>query len=1258
MRNNFLHRFFARLLLVLQITQMLSPYGVLQATPSKRHNSSEVHLGLPSRKVFKEVSECWEGLRPPTFIKNTSKISGGSSFDGTIRLVGSQQKTLEVNRKNKAIAESIQFLNNLASPGKALEKMNCSKRMMADMQMFYERGLFKSFNRTILSLGQAMQIGQFYQGASCQKEAEERRDFITGLLVTPDAARAIGVRIRCFGKYENQFLRQTMTLRNESLEQKIKALEPSKLFGPLRNSPAFLRWHARITENPFFETLKNAYMLFAAYTLVNLFFRSFVKSIPAQAKDYALSGGPLTTIKNAASNVTETFSSTLPDFSSTTEEHTVKQSVTLSAEQKHKIKYDITREMADNLRKNMSGARYDIAYQMGQLFLGSKTRQGLLKETAKHITTNLRATAGGLGVGPLQFIPVILQILKKQGKRILNRRKIQETQSNRAWVRKLEEVILKGCEKKFSHIPSLSAQTWEDGLDLLSTFPDLLAATATDLVEKATKSGNTRALFWDGDPKDVKATTAMMDLFNFLNPIRSMLDHGNDNKKAFEETIHKVRVATNKTAGDTAEHMFGDERAFHNPLGAAAEKSIPGLKAVRNASLDPLKWIFGTRAMNILYGNIPYIGWMKILTGNISAYTKEAKLAGSFVFNGVEAAANMAGAGIHKTITTVTDSKGKKYNVSFAPGFVDILTGLNTALGKKELPSCALFCVSTTGEDGKEKFLTHEELSGDLLKEVTEYLQTETGKHIKETLAPQSLKSENIQKNYARLKTLKKQLEEQTKKLSPEEKELMDFAVRFGLPLDTTTLREAQNYTRYLSRELQAKVSHLLANPTEAAELTAKLTAVGATQRKIQKKSGRFDTLAVFKLSKHKQLTSRIIEANIGWICLLLAFVYTCGNLKYHEKNLINSELDSYMFSSLKPAVALSEMVRQITHILNKKCESIPLPQSLKTKLTMLVATATPNCKTFNKLARNKMFLNAKKPALFGDYGTLRYAYKLTAQPDVKRWLSICATFIAEIDSYLAIARLVAEHKNAPNYFYPITFLNQEAPRVELSGFWLPLIGAYKSIPNDLIIGDPAHILITGLNGGGKSFALKGLLFTILMSHAFGYGPVKKGSMTFFNKIITHLSTTDNAAEGDSCWIAEAKSMGNAIHAMQAPHATGDRILYIGDELGSGTASAASIQAVASLMDIALDQPHVASIITTHLRPLTELEYLTNGKVHNYRVGGTVSAEGVIQRKFQLERGRANLNIAELIVNQLLEHGEQKTLAPNANPAIIQPTEA
>jgi hypothetical protein len=89
-------------------------------------------------------------------------------------------------------------------------------------------------------------------------------------------------------------------------------------------------------------------------------------------------------------------------------------------------------------------------------------------------------------------------------------------------------------------------------------------------------------------------------------------------------------------------------------------------------------------------------------------------------------------------------------------------------------------------------------------------------------------------------------------------------------------------------------------------------------------------------------------------------------------------------------------------------------------------------------------------------------------------------------------------------------------------------------------------------------------------------------------------------------------------------------------------------------MEIALTTPHVASIISTHLRPLTQLEELSGGLVLNYRVGGTVDEEGTIQRKYRLERGVADINIAELIVNQLIEHGHQKTAVhPDSKPAPI-----
>jgi hypothetical protein len=65
----------------------------------------------------------------------------------------------------------------------------------------------------------------------------------------------------------------------------------------------------------------------------------------------------------------------------------------------------------------------------------------------------------------------------------------------------------------------------------------------------------------------------------------------------------------------------------------------------------------------------------------------------------------------------------------------------------------------------------------------------------------------------------------------------------------------------------------------------------------------------------------------------------------------------------------------------------------------------------------------------------------------------------------------------------------------------------------------------------------------------------------------------------------------------------------------------------------------VASIISTHLRPLTRLERITNGLILNYCVGRRLLADGSIEGRFQLQRGRAENNIAEKIVNDLISKG-------------------
>jgi DNA mismatch repair ATPase MutS len=225
-----------------------------------------------------------------------------------------------------------------------------------------------------------------------------------------------------------------------------------------------------------------------------------------------------------------------------------------------------------------------------------------------------------------------------------------------------------------------------------------------------------------------------------------------------------------------------------------------------------------------------------------------------------------------------------------------------------------------------------------------------------------------------------------------------------------------------------------------------------------------------------------------------------------------------------------------------------------------------------------------------------------------------------------------------------------------VENFWFPLLNPYLQKASTLTFGSledkdqaeqlelqallPPNVLLTGINGAGKTIVLKGIVWAIMMAKTFGYAPLTRGVMTFIDRMIVHLSSTDNAAEGESCWIAEAKAMGEAIHAMQAPRQGLEKILFIGDELGSGTADHASIAAVAQLIQIAVETPHVSTIITTHLRILTELERISNGRILNYCVGKRLLPDGSIEGRFQLQRGRAENNIAEKIVNDLLHKGK------------------
>ena len=1169
MKFTALKRFFTKLLLILQILQIFTPHALLHASPqvnpaATSQDTAQIRhdLGLPSRKAFREVSESWEGLRPAAYIKNSnSKLSTDSSVDSITQLVGAQKSALTLNKKNKALTEALEYLNNLAAPGKAIENLNGTKRMMSDMQMFEEKGLFKAFNRTILSMGKVLQMTQFYEGASSKAVVEQRRDFITGLLKTPEAARAISLRIRCFGKYENQFLRQTSTPCNESLEEKIQELEPSKIFGKLRNNPTFIRWHSRLLQTRPWEGLKASYGASSAIIILILFLRSCVSylknnytpSLPAPKMPTmpAQQAQPLGTSELIAAQTTAVIKAELHSELKPLALKFFNETIGYSASTKLQLLRHILeiffggekrREISGNALKsafqeNASKVGYDLAVGPFNGLFGLIKLLCNVKKTDTYLKTLYSEEQWDFHRQIKELTEQRKNTADPDARKRLNE-EIQKLQDDAAANLKVPSNELLEALNESKSLPSIKMDTWVELSDFVENFSDAAAHKIRECVQ-GTDTEKLNAYIFDGEPKDIATKDVLSALGAVLNPVTNMAE-------IIDDTQASMKNAENYLASQTGNnHLLAHVKNFFfapfRNLGAFTENASGGHVGTGFATN-----IFSFLA--ILRGNIPHLDMINFMFSPRNAIfgpiRRMTKLTGSL--------GNLAiGKSLSEKLTKkieFTASDGKNYLIKLQPWFSQIINGAEEFLTKWQIPQQPFISVAEVTKDpaGKEKL---------------EYL------------------------NRAKI----------------EEHRLMN--------------------------EIKNKILE-------------KLPDIRAGQKKTKKKTSNTEAR-----NPNSVIAGITTEIYISGFCLLAAMAYMLLSLKVNEKQMIMDQLDDHMFFTVKPAIALAEMVRQMSCVLNTHKATVPLPASLQNKLTMLLKTATPNCKEFSQLAQNKMFLKADKPLLFGDYGTLRYAYKLSGKTDVKKWLGTCAAFMAEIDSYLAIARLVAEHKDAPNYFYPVTFVDQDKPLIDLKDYWFPIISAYKSIPNTICIGDPAHILITGLNGGGKSFALKGLVFTILMSHAFGYGPLRGGKMTFFPRIITHLSTADNAAEGDSCWIAEAKSMGNAIHAMQAPYESGDFILYIGDELGSGTASHASVQAVAQFMEVALDQHHVASIISTHLRPLTELEFISNGKVHNYRVGGTVADDGTIQRKYRLERGRAELNIAELIVNQLLENGEQK-MAP------------
>jgi hypothetical protein len=1208
-------------LLALLILQIVAPSTLLAKRRSPMILQKKLNYHLPSRTALKDIAASWTGLHPALYVKNkSSKVGSLDTPEGTIKFVGAVKGSLKKGLEIKPVAEALEFLNELASPGQAIEQLNLSKRTLLDLQTFGDDGFFKNINRTSLALGQALQITQIYQGAPSEDVAIQRRNLITNFIENPKLTKALCLRIQNFQQFEAGFLRQTNAPVNPQIEAKINSLAPSRLFGPLAQDKRFIGWHALLTQKmahwPFvgYEHIKATHFFMLLATVIGLIatktgkngFKNLIDAIKTRALKRASKTSATATAQPPAEpttpgaaaeksspineknivtmgqNMITAYFNRYPDFRMILIEWLYNWTLSTAERQKasvETVKQTLTTQDGIGIVTDLTtGPIIWIPKGLVKLFgfLGSNLKKPLSMITSP-LTPHLRRTGDQLKKIYEDVIPADSMISQKKNLLIA---KFQAMLAHEKFA--LLSQKAQGLKEKISQNQSLRMNT-------ISQLPE----NALELIEELVKrSPEITEYFVINDEDEGKLVTPGWAIWNWINPWAKFSD-------THQDTMEVIDSATTAAGGtDGVRNKFRAAQLFQSlfpSIGKFFSHDIGQL---------PSEFDYLTTRTWLLAQDYMFAPFMKILNiyfGSSDRAHWNWGFMGKRMREMIYSMANpFAKDFLKKNAFVVKEIGGKKFKFTFEPHLMNLMSLIRTTVGSPLVKSYLFIpSLNILNRGINDRAYNAEEMLKDF--------------------DPRSLQMFSVRE----VADDGSELPGAPKLTPAEAADKFKFFIN-----DADKIKELREIFHL------KKLDGLQGGPLTNAQAHNNRTALI---------KGRLKTASLG------------IEAIIGGLCLAFGLFWSEKMFNPMEKKFMYETLDEYMFMSLKPSIALAELTRQMSGIFKQYKDKLHLPDSLRDKFEFLMNTQSANCQEFSAIAQEKLFLAKDCPGTFGDFGSIRKAYQLMKKPDVKEWLNVCAVIMAELDSYIGVARLVVEHKDIPNYYSPVTFAQQEKPLIDLEEFWFPLLNAYTQKSNSITMGKledenllenneahtttSPHVLLTGINGCGKSIVLKGAVFCIMMAKTFGWAPLKSGTMTFFDNVIIHLSSTDNAAEGESCWISEAKAMGEAIHAMQAPRQGTEKILFIGDELGSGTADHASIASVAHLIQIAVNSPHVASIISTHLRPLTRLERITNGLILNYCVGRRLLADGSIEGRFQLQRGRAENNIAEKIVNDLISKG-------------------
>ncbi|MDA9673910.1 hypothetical protein N9T73_00235 [bacterium] len=146
-------------------------------------------------------------------------------------------------------------------------------------------------------------------------------------------------------------------------------------------------------------------------------------------------------------------------------------------------------------------------------------------------------------------------------------------------------------------------------------------------------------------------------------------------------------------------------------------------------------------------------------------------------------------------------------------------------------------------------------------------------------------------------------------------------------------------------------------------------------------------------------------------------------------------------------------------------------------------------------------------------------------------------------------------------------------------------------VPNDIELGidEKDGMIITGLNGVGKSVLIKMVATSIIMAQSGMFVPATEFEYAPYNHIISRIGNTDNILKGQSTFVKEMMELSTILKR------SNENTLIIADELCSGS-EYMSAQAILASTIITLAKYKSSFMFTTHLHGIMKIEEVQNIK--------------------------------------------------------------